>query len=296
MKYALLKYSTENYGDEIQSLAALGFLPRVDRYLDRDALSSVTLKEPHKMILNGWFTHNPSEWPPRNPCLDPLLISLHLSNELGSSIEKLTSPPALEFYRRFGPVGCRDFATLELLQSKKVESYFSGCLSLCLSPRTKSRGEDVYAVDVPDNVLEKIFIDHETYRRVKRVSHQKRIFNRYEIERIRRKYGNLYYLWQAGRLLDLYASAGLVVTSRLHCALPCLAFETPVIFLMTNRNDRRLSPWKEYMSSYTVEEILNGNAKVNTDNVTCDRDKIANLIKAMNAKVSSFIKGDPIVE
>jgi hypothetical protein len=32
-------------------------------------------------------------------------------------------------------------------------------------------------------------------------------------------------------LLNKYANASLVVTSRIHCALPCLGFETPVIFI-----------------------------------------------------------------
>jgi len=37
-------------------------------------------------------------------------------------------------------------------------------------------------------------------------------------------------LKRANEMLDLYASAKLVVTSRIHCALPCLALGTPVIF------------------------------------------------------------------
>ena len=35
IKYALLSYDTENIGDEIQSLAAKRFLPRVDLLLNR---------------------------------------------------------------------------------------------------------------------------------------------------------------------------------------------------------------------------------------------------------------------
>jgi hypothetical protein len=35
---------------------------------------------------------------------------------------------------------------------------------------------------------------------------------------------------RATRVLDLYRRAGLVYTSRLHAALPCIAFGTPVIF------------------------------------------------------------------
>src|SRR5690606_2212306 len=34
-------------------------------------------------------------------------------------------------------------------------------------------------------------------------------------------------------VLKAYANAKLVITSRIHCALPCLAFGTPVIFVDT---------------------------------------------------------------
>lgn len=36
---------------------------------------------------------------------------------------------------------------------------------------------------------------------------------------------------EAERLVRLYAEASLVITSRIHCALPCLGVETPVIYL-----------------------------------------------------------------
>ena len=38
-------------------------------------------------------------------------------------------------------------------------------------------------------------------------------------------------LTEAERLVKMYAKAQLVVTSRIHCALPCLGLETPVIYL-----------------------------------------------------------------
>ena len=37
--------------------------------------------------------------------------------------------------------------------------------------------------------------------------------------------------------LRKYATAKLVVTSRIHCALPCLALGTPVLFLMEGLTD-----------------------------------------------------------
>ena len=38
-------------------------------------------------------------------------------------------------------------------------------------------------------------------------------------------------LAEAERLVKMYAKASLVITSRIHCALPCLGLETPVIYL-----------------------------------------------------------------
>lgn len=41
---------------------------------------------------------------------------------------------------------------------------------------------------------------------------------------------------EAERLIKLYAGASLIITSRLHCALPALGLDTPVIFI-SNEND-----------------------------------------------------------
>lgn len=46
----------------------------------------------------------------------------------------------------------------------------------------------------------------------------------------------------AENLLRKYASAKFVVTSRIHCALPCLALETPVIFVSAKDMERKLKP------------------------------------------------------
>ena len=43
---------------------------------------------------------------------------------------------------------------------------------------------------------------------------------------------------QARGLLETYANAGLVITSRLHCALPCIAMGTPVVFVGAYDNSR----------------------------------------------------------
>lgn len=47
-------------------------------------------------------------------------------------------------------------------------------------------------------------------------------------------------LCEARRLVGKYAKAGLVVTSRIHCALPCLGLETPVILTETVASRRNM--------------------------------------------------------
>ena len=48
---------------------------------------------------------------------------------------------------------------------------------------------------------------------------------------------DIHLLNEAERLVKLYAKAKLVITSRIHCALPCLGLETPVIFLKEKNED-----------------------------------------------------------
>ena len=57
IKYAALSFDTENIGDEIQSLAAQRFLPRIDYYINRDNLDDYPQhnNETIKIILNSWF-------------------------------------------------------------------------------------------------------------------------------------------------------------------------------------------------------------------------------------------------
>ena len=149
-------------GDEIQSIAAQRFLPRVDAWLDRERLDEFHAAASHKIILNGWFLHRPDHWPP-SPSLEPLIISFHLTREIVPSVNVKMIPPSmtvlrgegLEFLRRHEPIGARDLDTLAELQSAGVASYFSGCLTLTLPMTPPSvKRQHVYTVDVSDAVYD----------------------------------------------------------------------------------------------------------------------------------------------
>lgn len=132
MKYGLLVYkdikNTFNVGDYIQSLAAKQFLPTVDLLLNREDLahySGPTIK----LILNGWFTHDVENWAPSGD-VNPLFISFHLNGRVADRF--LSIKRNHDYLKEHEPIGCRDFSTMRVLKKNNIECYFTGCLTLTL--------------------------------------------------------------------------------------------------------------------------------------------------------------------
>lgn len=226
---------SHNLGDEIQSIAARRFLPRVDRLVDREALDTDP-GEDVALILNGWFMQRPKRWPP-HPRYHPLVTSFHVSTDRsrrtpwrGSPAKQLLRPEGVAYLKRHGPVGARDPATLAMLRERGVDAYHSGCLTLTLQrDEALPRDAGVVACDLAAGTL--AVLRRRTARPVTTVTH---------IDAATQ--GPAARLAAAERLLDLYARAELVVTARLHCVLPCLALGTPVLFVTSQPGEPRLEP------------------------------------------------------
>ncbi len=253
-QHALLKHASINLGDEIQSLAAKQFLPRVDCMLDRDGVESWRLDRPTKIILNGWFKHRPEEWPPKDSNVTPLFISFHIADDYDSSVDLLTGEKAISYYKKHAPIGCRDLHTMKLLRAKGVEAYFSGCLTLTLRNPFSKRTDKIYFVDVDPAVARALLPS--------RVSEEV-LFLKHEVP-LHTPLADKFCLAQT--YLNNYASAKLVVTSRLHCALPCVAFGTPVIFINKNLSDPRFSGLIHLLRHYSCEVVRKGLVRINWNN------------------------------
>ena len=226
--YAVLSVSSSrNIGDHIQSIAARRFLPRADLVADRDHLNHFMPDQPCRLICNGWFANTPHRLG-FSPHVRPLLISMHLSERawLPDGAEPLSFGDALRAVpelraelARFAPVGARDLPTLRLLQDLGIESWFSGCLTLALErAHDQPRGDQIVACDLPAEVSARL--GHITGQPVLSVTHQLPPGADWDEGMV-----------EAERLLRVYQSAALVVTTRLHAALPCLAYGTPVLLL-----------------------------------------------------------------
>lgn len=253
MKYGLLTYDENknffNVGDNIQSLAAKQFLPKVDILLNRERLGEYT-GEPIKLVMNGWFTHNIHNWVPADN-IDPIFVSFHMNN---TAAPAMLSEKGIAYLKKHEPIGCRDQFTADTLKSKGIDAYFTGCLTLTLDSYKvddSERGNDIYIVDPLYSYprAEKVFyntkitikniLNGSAFKLGKKNRHIKKFISKEVLDTATfinqeppsNTYTDEEKFDMAVDLLNKYAKAKLVITSRIHCALPCLAMGTPVIFV-----------------------------------------------------------------
>lgn len=277
----------KNIGDYIQSLASELFFDKIDDYIEREELAIYDKHEQIKLIIHGWFMWKPEMWPPSENIV-PLITSLHIVPEIA---EDMLASGGKEYLKQFEPIGCRDFGTMEFLQKKGIDAYYSSCLTLVLGERYKSEVKsnkiifvDPYFEYIRDSdrrfsvskFISSLLTIVYSYNKVRHIS--KNIDIESELGRFAKYFKAIdKYLSAAGfyrtystffedevllnsefiahtisqkvynteeskfnlakEYMNKYAQAKLVVTSRIHCALPCLAVETPVIFVESENLD-----------------------------------------------------------
>ncbi|HFU4123778.1 TPA: polysaccharide pyruvyl transferase family protein [Streptococcus suis] len=251
-KYALFSYTTGNIGDEIQSVATSRFLPRIDYFINRDYMNEFQAEtdEEIKIIMNGWYSHRPENFPPKQSYLHPLLISMYVDED---SKSLFSSPENRAFFTKHGPVGARSIDTRSYFEGLGVESYLSHCMTLTIQSEPGVKKQDiVLAIDLPNAVYDKLA--RESVYPVIRMSAD--INHQYMSPSQRMKVAQ-YYLY-------LYQSARFVVTTRLHGTLPCLALGTPVLNIQEQGfEEGRFAGLRELANHMTVEEFLAGACDVN---------------------------------
>src|SRR6218665_28935 len=253
MLYGLLKYEENkqnfNVGDNIQSLAAKQYLPQVDEYLNREELADYK-GDKIKVIMNGWFTHNVHNWVPAEN-IEPLFVSFHINN---TAAPHMLSEKGIAYLKKHEPIACRDQFSADTLKAKGIDAYFTGCLTLTLDTYKvddSERGDDIYIVDPLYSYpsFEKVTYNYKRFLRsiqngkLFNLSKKKKHLSNFIDEDLMKSaifinqepaantYTNEQKFAMGEDLLHKYAKAKLVITSRIHCALPCLAMGTPVIFV-----------------------------------------------------------------
>lgn len=261
MKYGVIVCrETANIGDDIQSYAASCLLPEVNYYIEREHLDVFRPNEPEPVttIVNGWFMNNKLGWP-LSGYINPLYISMHFLEEDSLLIaDDFLKGIGAEDLIRHAPVGARDTSTMHLLEKNKIPCYFSGCLTLTLPQKFKKAVSKPYLclTDIADEAVEFVrkqypefdiyVIAHESLENpmmVDKTADWKTRFRKVE------------------ELLELYQNATAVVTTRLHCAMPCLALNTPVLLLDDHSfiESERMTGLSDLVYSATTQDFINGN-------------------------------------
>lgn len=216
----------DNLGDYIQSISSEMYLPRVDKRFNRDALINGSTDR-YLIIMNGWFSHKPHLFPPSDSIL-PVFWGFHVTN-WNNSWEYFLSDRCVNYLKTHEPIGCRDMYTMEKLRAAGIRAFYSKCLTLTF-PKRKREPVDGWNILVDVPVLLPSFIEDNAIHVSQEISPD-------ISEEMKMK--------QAAKLLHLYeTNAKLIITTRLHCALPAIAMGIPVIFL-GNPEDYRVSIIKD---------------------------------------------------
>lgn len=270
MKFKLLAVSTVpaiNIGDYIQALASSQFYPHIDGFVEREKLKEYDGDE-CKIIMNAYYMHDGSQWPPSNK-IQPLFISTHINSlirkEFGTkeSIEflKQKSPigcrdyDTLHFLQSNGVdsyfSGCM---TLTLGEKYKNSNKRKGVIFVDPKVTFRNKIEKAFYCALSflfNNIVVSIGLKY--YKKSSLTPNERSIMCKFYIkysklftkdtllsadyENQESKYYNMNFktnddlLREAERLVIKYSHAALVVTSRIHCALPCLGLETPVLYI-----------------------------------------------------------------
>lgn len=272
-KFGVMWANTSNIGDDFQALAAINLLKKNNIHdyvlVNREELSDYD-GEPIVLIMNGWYMHDITKFPPSNK-ITPIFISVYVGKE------ELVRQNR-DYFKKHEPIGCRDLSTQKLFEKYDIKAYFSGCLTLCFDEH-KKKNDSVYIVDLNGcnggNLKNSSIRLTTHYDNVKYIKHD--FFKKKsEVNDIN------FRLKKAKELLDKYRKAKIILTSRLHVALPCRAFNTDVKFIHQNYyKDKRF---------YGLTSILNGGNK-NIENLDSKIDRrVINKFKInINRKFSELI-------
>lgn len=330
--YSPNKDSVFNIGDYIQSIAARQFMGNIDEYIDRESLNEKRDRD-IALIANGWYMHHPENWPP-NSKIKPLFIALHI-NKLAE--KDLLSAKSIHYFKLHEPIGCRDYYTTKKLQEKGIDAYFSGCLTLTLGKTFKHKKNSngiIYFTDVNSfvqltkkfyircciNLLFKFALIKRIQKRFAECGIKKGIkwitafYTTYSSVITDELFIEANYVCQeikdtfkseeekfsyANNLLKQYSEAYFVITSRIHCALPCLAMGTPVLYVdnlnMDEVHNCRLDGLRQLFHTIEINgnnikcSLLKRGEKINKNFDFENKDRHLTFVEKISRRCEDFV-------
>ncbi|MDR1008374.1 MAG: polysaccharide pyruvyl transferase family protein [Campylobacteraceae bacterium] len=247
-----------NIGDPVQSLAVENIYTKMGICENRDLLlvnrddMSMYSGPACYLVMQSWFGHYADTFPlPWSDKIAPVFIGFHL-NTVNDTREKFVAEKIHLKMKPFEPIGCRDRNTMRFLQALGLKAYFSGCMTLTFDTRINTpKNGKIFVVDLAKKAMKRLpqkikdtadmSITHLYYWDHYPVSWEGAL----ELEQ------------EARKILNRYRDeASLVITSRLHVAMPCVAFGIPVIFIHGNNNDERFDVLHGILPIYHPRDMV----------------------------------------
>lgn len=248
--YQDLTYAKANIGDAIQTIAIRYLFAKMNiRNEDIVEIGIDELKkydgDPVNMPLIGVFERNTvMNRFPCSPKINPIFICSLMYDDVLKENEEL-----INYLQKYAPIGCRDERTRDIFRQYDIDAYMMGCISLVLPKRDKDPILDkVFLIDIPHSVEK--FLPITLKEQSECVCHE---INLEEYPISKREYLRIESI--ASQKLETYRNeAGLVITSRLHAAAPCIAMGIPTI-VVSNNFDYRFAWIDKFTRLYSVDEF-----------------------------------------
>lgn len=169
-----------------------------------------------------------------SPKIIPVFLGLSL-------ITSNLSEGDVNYLKRFEPIGCRDFHTVKTMRKYGILAYLNGCMTVTLPKENNCCGTRPYLVDIPERY--KAFIPQDI---LENAVWKTQIINGQcdNPEGLMKQY-----------MKEYRDEASVVITTRLHCALPCIAMGIPVI-IMKDHYSFRFPVLTKYIHPYESDEFL----------------------------------------
>lgn len=225
MKFAniyILNNSVKNIGSNMQ-IMAIDYLYKYMGVNDRDIIRIEYSKLheydgeacilPINYYIQTFFKYG--EVNMFSSSIKPVFIGVSFFSSVFSKTE-------IQFLKSCAPIGCRDEYTYRNMKKYGIDSYLAGCITATL-PRRKQSGKynKIFCVDIASPLID--IVKDNCAGEIESCTHY------YE-----NASGNIQYFAE-GIYRKYLEEAKLIITSRLHCAVPCIAAGIPVIMIIKKR-------------------------------------------------------------
>lgn len=215
-----------NMGDDIQSFAVEKLFQyagiRSEELIKLPYFQNIAVEEPCYLVVQGHFGRQYDMEFMNNSYIHPIFFGFALKDSFLLKKE-------IEYFKKHEPILCRDEFTKNVFTDYGVEAYISGCLSSVFPRRNNeecNQRDKYYFVDVKDKFIDML---PEHIRKNAVITSQN---IRIESERDFNVEWSEEKTWE--RLEEYKRNAKMMITSKLHCMIPCSAMGIPTIAVNDN--------------------------------------------------------------